>query len=50
MSLRHCPSTQLKLGVVLNQRKIDATDRQIDKLLYELYGLTEIEIVEVNMR
>ena len=30
------------------QRKIDATDRQIDRLLYELYGLTgeEIGIVE----
>jgi len=30
------------------QRQIDATDRQIDKLAYELYGLTqeEIRIVE----
>ena len=30
------------------QRQIDSTDRQIDKLVYELYGLTEeeIEIVE----
>jgi hypothetical protein len=30
------------------QRQIDATDRQIDKLVYELYGLTdeEIRIVE----
>ena len=26
------------------QRKIEATDRQIDKLVYELYGLTEEEI------
>ena len=26
------------------QRQIDATDRQIDKLIYELYGLTEEEI------
>jgi len=26
------------------QRRIDATDRQIDKLVYELYGLTEEEI------
>jgi type I restriction-modification system DNA methylase subunit len=26
------------------QREIDATDRQIDKLVYELYGLTEDEI------
>jgi len=30
------------------QRQIDATDRQIDKIVYELYGLTdeEIRIVE----
>jgi len=30
------------------QRQIDATDRQIDKLVYELYGLTdeEIKIIE----
>ncbi|MHB8846309.1 MAG: hypothetical protein ACYC7L_16365 [Nitrospirota bacterium] len=26
------------------QRQIDATDRQIDQLVYELYGLTEDEI------
>jgi len=26
------------------QRQINATDRQIDKLVYELYGLTEEEI------
>jgi hypothetical protein len=26
------------------QRQIEATDRQIDKLVYELYGLTEEEI------
>ena len=26
------------------QRQIDATDRKIDKLVYELYGLTEEEI------
>lgn len=25
-------------------RRIEATDRQIDKLVYELYGLTEEEI------
>ena len=28
----------------LLQRQIDATDRQIDGLVYELYGLTEEEI------
>lgn len=26
------------------QRQIDATDHQIDQLVYELYGLTEKEI------
>jgi hypothetical protein len=26
------------------QRRIDATDAQIDKLVYELYGLSEDEI------
>jgi hypothetical protein len=34
------------------ERQIDATDRQIDKLVYELYGLTEeeIEIVESSVK
>jgi hypothetical protein len=34
------------------QRQIDATDAQIDKLVYELYGLTdeEIKIVEAASR
>lgn len=32
------------------QRQIDATDRQIDKLVYELYGLTEEEIAVVEGR
>ncbi len=34
------------------QRQIDATDRQIDALVYELYGLTpgEIEIIEGAMK
>ena len=32
----------------VSQRQIDTTDRQIDRLAYELYGLTddEIRIVE----
>jgi hypothetical protein len=32
----------------LLQRQIDATDREIDRLVYDLYGLTdeEIRIVE----
>jgi hypothetical protein len=32
------------------QRQIDATDRQIDRLMYELYGLTEEEIKIVEER
>ena len=32
----------------LIQRQIDAIDRQIDKLVYELYGLTEEEIAVVE--
>jgi hypothetical protein len=33
-------------------RRIEATDRQIDRLVYELYGLTdeEIEIVEAGAK
>ncbi|MEA3356274.1 MAG: hypothetical protein U9Q23_02875 [Candidatus Bipolaricaulota bacterium] len=36
----------------LIQRQIDTTDKQIDQLVYELYGLTEEEskIVENAMR
>jgi len=30
------------------QRQIDATDRQIDQLVYELYGLTEDELAIVE--
>ncbi|MFI5381706.1 MAG: restriction endonuclease subunit M, partial [Tepidisphaerales bacterium] len=30
------------------QRQIDATDRQIDRLVYDLYGLTEKEIQVVE--
>ena len=32
----------------LLQRQIEATDRQIDRLVYELYGLTEEEIAIVE--
>ena len=34
----------------LIQRQISATDGQIDKLVYELYGLTEEEIKIVEGR
>ena len=32
----------------LLSRQIEATDRQIDRLVYELYGLTEEEIAVVE--
>ena len=32
----------------LHQRQIEATDRQIDALVYQLYGLTEEEIAIVE--
>jgi len=32
------------------ERQIEATDRQIDSLVYELYGLTEEEIAIVEGR
>jgi hypothetical protein len=42
------PSAKTPHAKTALQRQIDATDRQIDKLVYELYGLTdeEIRIVE----
>ena len=30
--------------IIVIQRQIDATDQQIDQMVYELYGLTEEEI------
>jgi hypothetical protein len=43
------PRRQATTAKTLNQqaqlpRQIDATDRQIDRRVYELYGLTEEEI------
>jgi len=32
----------------LYQRQIEATDQEIDRLVYELYGLTEEEIAVVE--
>ena len=34
----------------LYQRQIEATDRQIDALVYELYGLSEEEVWVVEKR
>jgi predicted type IV restriction endonuclease len=45
---KQLPEAKTGHDITLIQRRIDATDRQIDKLVYELYGLTpeEIAIVE----
>jgi hypothetical protein len=46
MLVLHKQLAEVKTGheQTLLQRQIDATDRQIDKLVYELYDLTEDEI------
>ena len=38
------PSAKTAHEKTILQRHIDATDREIDRLVYELYGLTEEEI------
>ena len=45
---KQLPSAKTAADRDLIQRQIDATDRSIDQLVYELYGLTqeEIKIVE----
>jgi len=50
MRTLHKQLTEAKTGheQTLIQRQIDATDRQIDKLVYELYELTEEEIAIVE--
>lgn len=46
---RHAAEANPQVKTVL-QRQIDATDRQIDALVYELYGLSEEEIAIVEGR
>ncbi len=38
------PTAKIVHDKTVIQRQIDATDSQIDRLVYELYGLTEEEI------
>jgi predicted type IV restriction endonuclease len=45
---KQLPNARTGHDQTLIQRQIDATDRQIDKLVYELYGLTEEEIAVVE--
>ncbi len=41
-------STKTAHAKTVLQRQIDATDRQIDRLVYELYDLTDEEIAIVK--
>lgn len=43
-SPRNCPAVEK----TVIERQIAATDRQIDRLVYELYGLTDEEIAVVE--
>jgi len=43
-----CPSFETTCSQEQLQRQIAATDAQIDKLVYQLYGLTEEEIKVVE--
>src|SRR5207248_3216268 len=45
---RQLPAARAAHDKATIQRQIDATDRQIDRLVYELYGLTEYEIAIVE--
>jgi hypothetical protein len=44
----HLPAAKTGHDQTHIQRQIEATDRQIDMLVYELYGLTEEEIAVVE--
>ncbi len=44
LAQRHLAVPKTPTDKTLQQRQIEATDRQIDALVYELYGLTEAEI------
>jgi len=46
----HLPAARTEHDRQLVQRQIDSTDKQIDALVYELYGLTDDEIAIVEGR
>ncbi len=48
----HPTGSQTPIEKIQLQRQIDATDAEIDRLVYELYGLTdeEIRIVEESVK
>ena len=43
-----CRRARTAADKTLLQRQIDATDRQIDQAVYELYGLTDKEIAIIE--
>ena len=45
---RHKAAAKTQADQELYQRQIEATDREIDALVYELYGLTPDEIATVE--
>ncbi|MEN6488210.1 MAG: N-6 DNA methylase [Smithella sp.] len=45
---KQLPEAKTSHEQIIIQRQIDATDRQIDKMVYELYGLTPEEIAVVE--
>lgn len=47
---KQLPAAKTEQEKTVIQRQIDATDKQIDQLVYELYGLTEEEIKIVEGR
>ena len=47
---RYAPAATIPADKELYQRQIEATDRQVEGLVYELYGLTEEEIGVVEGR
>ena len=44
MTLEQLPAAGSEREKTLLQKQIEATDRAIDRLVYDLYGLTEEEI------
>jgi hypothetical protein len=42
--VKHLAEAKISQDINSLQRQIEATDEQIDALVYELYGLTEEEI------
>jgi len=47
---KQLPEAKTEQEKTVIQRQIDATDKQIDALVYELYGLTEEEIKIVEAK